>query len=120
MSSSTVNIEVSNFFPASGFANRFTFHGVTRLAVKLDFIAGLLLRRSSAREPVSFAGTSRGCEVLACVICSGPHHGHAANPNPGPSGTVLPNVDYGLHTGTDRLPRIKQLIEEIVRAASSI
>src|SRR5204863_1241360 len=33
--------KVANFFPVSGFLNRFTFHGATRLAVKLDFIAGL-------------------------------------------------------------------------------
>ncbi|HYV30556.1 MAG TPA: 4-hydroxyphenylacetate 3-hydroxylase N-terminal domain-containing protein, partial [Candidatus Binatia bacterium] len=32
--------KVANFFPVSGFLNRFTFHGGTRLAVKLDFIAG--------------------------------------------------------------------------------
>src|SRR5919109_720409 len=36
--------KVSNFFPASGFVNRFTLHGATRLAVKLDFMAGLLMK----------------------------------------------------------------------------
>src|SRR6185295_7387646 len=33
---------VQEFFPASGFVPRFTLHGLTRLCVKLDFIAGLL------------------------------------------------------------------------------
>ena len=35
--------KVNNFFPRSGFLPRFMFHGCTRLAVKLDFVAGLLL-----------------------------------------------------------------------------
>jgi 4-hydroxyphenylacetate 3-monooxygenase len=41
----------------------------------------------------------------------------AANPNPGPDGTVLPNVDYGSAyrvLAPTAYPRIKQLIEEIV------
>ena len=36
--------KVNNFFPRSGFLPRFMFQGCTRLAVKLDFIAGLLLK----------------------------------------------------------------------------
>ena len=36
--------KVNNFFPRSGFLPRFMFHGCIRLAVKLDFIAGLLLK----------------------------------------------------------------------------
>ena len=32
--------KASTFFPRSGFLPRFMFHGVTRLAVKLDFLAG--------------------------------------------------------------------------------
>ena len=36
--------KASAFFPRSGFLPRFTFQGCTRLAVKLDFLAGLLLK----------------------------------------------------------------------------
>ncbi len=36
--------KINEFFPTSGFIPRFTFHGCTRFAVKLDFIAGLLLK----------------------------------------------------------------------------
>ncbi len=35
--------KANNFFPRTGFLPRFVVHGCTRLAVKLDFIAGLLL-----------------------------------------------------------------------------
>ena len=40
--------KVNNFFPQSGFLPRFMFHGCTRLAVKLDFIAGLLLKATES------------------------------------------------------------------------
>ena len=34
----------NGFFPRSGFVHRFGLHGCTRLAVKLDFICGLLMK----------------------------------------------------------------------------
>src|SRR6185369_6762955 len=40
--------KVNNFFPRSGFLPRFMFQGCTRLAVKLDFLAGLLLKAVEA------------------------------------------------------------------------
>ena len=52
--------KVNNFFPRSGFLPRFMFHGCTRLAVKLDFIAGLLLKGGGGHRHQGFprsAGT---------------------------------------------------------------
>ena len=40
--------KINAFFPASGSSARFTLHGCTRFAVKLDFIAGLLLKAVEA------------------------------------------------------------------------
>ena len=40
--------KVNNFFPRSGFLPRFMFQGCTRLAVKMDFLAGLLLKAVEA------------------------------------------------------------------------
>ena len=40
--------KINAFFPQSGFLQRFTFQGCTRLAVKLDFIAGLLMKALDA------------------------------------------------------------------------
>ena len=40
--------KANNFFPQTGFLPRFVVHGCTRLAVKLDFIAGLLLKAVEA------------------------------------------------------------------------
>jgi 4-hydroxyphenylacetate 3-monooxygenase len=58
--------KVSNFFPASGFINRFTFHGATRLAVKLDFSAGLLMKAVECTGASQFRGVQAAVgEVLA-------------------------------------------------------
>src|SRR6266849_870997 len=48
--------KVNNFFPRSGFLPRFMFQGCTRLAVKLDFIAGLLLKAVEATGAKDFRG----------------------------------------------------------------
>ena len=58
--------KVNNFFPRSGFLPRFMFHGCTRLAVKLDFIAGLLLKSVEATGAKDFRGVQAQVgEVLA-------------------------------------------------------
>src|SRR5258708_37694292 len=44
----------NTFFQHSGFFPRAMLHGCTRLAVKLDFVTGLMLK---AAEPVGSAGT---------------------------------------------------------------
>jgi 4-hydroxyphenylacetate 3-monooxygenase len=43
--------KANTFFPRSGFIPRFTLHGCTRLAVKLDFLAGLILKAAEAIVP---------------------------------------------------------------------
>jgi 4-hydroxyphenylacetate 3-monooxygenase len=111
--------KVANFFPVSGFLNRFTFHGATRLAVKLDFIAGLFMKAVEATGSNQFRGVQAAVgEVLAWRHTFwGLTTAMATNPNPGPNGTVLPNVDYGVAyrvLAPTVYPRIKQLIEEIV------
>ena len=47
---------LKNFYPRSGFFNGFTMQGCTRLAVKLDFIAGLLFKAARATGVESFRG----------------------------------------------------------------
>ena len=43
--------KANNFFPRTGFLPRVVVHGCTRLAVKLDFISGLLLKATEASAP---------------------------------------------------------------------
>jgi 4-hydroxyphenylacetate 3-monooxygenase len=59
------NIEKANdFFPRSGFVNLFLFHGCTRLAVKLDFIAGLLLKSTESAGTNEFRGVQANVEEM--------------------------------------------------------
>ncbi len=114
------DVEKANgFFPASGFLNRFSFHGLTRLAVKLDFIVGLLLKA------VRGAGTDqfRGVQANVGEVIAWRHlfwamtDAMALNPSPGSNGTVLPNLNYGLAYrvfGTYGWPKVKEIIENIV------
>ena len=58
--------KVNNFFPRSGFLPRFMFHGCVRLSVKLDFIAGVLLKCVDATGSKDFRGVQAQVgEVLA-------------------------------------------------------
>src|SRR5262245_45530730 len=58
--------KVQLFTGRSGFPERFTFHGCTRLAVKLEFIAGLLAKAVEVTGVKDFRGVqSRLGEVLA-------------------------------------------------------
>lgn len=58
--------KINAFLPASGFGARFTMHGCTRLAVKLDFIAGLLSMALDATGVSAFRGPQTAVgEVIA-------------------------------------------------------
>jgi 4-hydroxyphenylacetate 3-monooxygenase len=48
--------KVNKLFPRTGFLPRFMFQGCTRLAVKFDFIAGLLLKGIEATGAKDFRG----------------------------------------------------------------
>jgi aromatic ring hydroxylase len=56
----------NNFFPRTGFLPRALLHGCTRLAVKLDFIAGLLLKATEMTGTRGFRGVEANLgEVIA-------------------------------------------------------
>jgi len=56
----------NNFFPRTGFLPRALLHGCTRLAVKLDFIAGLLLKATELTGTRGFRGVEANIgEVIA-------------------------------------------------------
>ena len=73
--------KVNTFFPRSGFLPRFMFQGCTRLAVKLDFLAGLLLKcgRGHRREGLPRrAGRGRRSAGVAQPVL-GPDRRHGAD-----------------------------------------
>jgi two-component FAD-dependent monooxygenase len=90
--------KVQLFSGQSGFMERFTFHGCTRLAVKLEFIAGLLAKALELTGTADFRGVqSRLGEVLAWRnLFWGLSDAAARNPTPWHNGAVLPNHEYGM------------------------
>jgi 4-hydroxyphenylacetate 3-monooxygenase len=114
--------KVNNFFPRSGFLPRFMFQGCTRLAVKLDFLAGLLLMAVDATGVKDFRGVQAQVgEVLAWRnLFWGLTDAMARAVMPWTEGYVLPNLDYGLAyrvMASLAYPKIKEIIENTLASA---
>src|SRR5260221_7501320 len=114
--------KVNNFFPRSGFLPRFMFQGCTRLSVKLDFLAGLLLKAVEATGAKDFRGVQAQVgEVLAWRNCFwGLTDAMARTTIPWTPGYVLPNLDYGLAyrvMASIAYPKIKEIIENSLASA---
>jgi 4-hydroxyphenylacetate 3-monooxygenase len=113
--------KVNAFFPASGFVPRFTLHGISRFAVKLDFIAGLFSMAVEATGSSTFRGVQAA--VGEALAWRNTFHGLAdamvKSPIPwqGTDGYNLPNMNYGLAyrvLAAMAYPKIKELIEQNV------
>jgi 4-hydroxyphenylacetate 3-monooxygenase len=114
--------KVNNFFPRSGFLPRFMFHGCVRLAVKLDFIAGLLLKGVDATGSKEFRGVQAQVgEVLAWRnLFWGLTDAMARTTTPWTPGYVLPNLEYGLSyrvAASVIYPRLKEIIQNTLASA---
>ncbi len=115
--------KANNFFPRTGFLPRFVLHGCTRLAVKLDFIAGLLLKAVEAAGTKDFRGVQANVgEVIAWRnLFWSLTEAMVRNPVPWLDGYVLPNYEAGSAyqvIATIAYSKIKYIIEQT--AASSL
>ncbi|GAA3325259.1 4-hydroxyphenylacetate 3-hydroxylase family protein [Paeniglutamicibacter sulfureus] len=111
--------QINGFMPQTGFIQRFTFQGCIRLAVKLDFIAGLLLKALEITGTQDFRGVqARAGEVIGWRnLFWGLVDGMMLNPDKGPNGSVLPKMEYGLAYRmfmAQGYPRVKEIIEQDV------
>jgi 4-hydroxyphenylacetate 3-monooxygenase len=111
--------KVQMFTGRSGFVERFTFHGCTRLAVKLEFIAGLLAKALELTGTQDFRGVQgRLGEVLAWRnLFWALSDASARNPIEWNNGALLPNPQYGLaYRWFMQLgyPRIREIIMQDV------
>jgi aromatic ring hydroxylase len=88
--------KVQLFGQRSGFFERSNFHGCTRLAVKLEFIAGLLAKAIEITGAKDFRGVqTRLAEVLAWRnLFWALSDAAARNPVQWKNGAVLPNTQY--------------------------
>ncbi len=55
------------FYASSGFYNRYNLHSLTRLAVKLEFVAGLMLRGTQASGTSEFRGVQAATGELIAM-----------------------------------------------------
>jgi 4-hydroxyphenylacetate 3-monooxygenase len=107
------------FYPRSGFVNGFTMQGCTRLAVKLDFIAGLLVKAARATGVEAFRGVQTqigeviGWRNLFWALSDA----MACNPETWVNGAVLPNirasVAYRLFA-TEAYPAVRSIVQKVI------
>jgi 4-hydroxyphenylacetate 3-monooxygenase len=114
--------KVNNFFPRSGFLPRFMFHGCTRLAVKMDFLAGLLLKAVDSTGVKDFRGVQAQVgEVLAFRnLFWGLTDAMARTPQPWTDGYVLPHLEYALSyrvMASIAATRIKEIIDNTLASS---
>jgi 4-hydroxyphenylacetate 3-monooxygenase len=107
------------FYPESGFFNNFTFQGCTRLAVKLDFISGLLYKalRSTGTDEFRGVQTQLGEVIAWRNLFWAISDAMAHNCQPWVDGAVLPNAQSGTAYrvfATEAYPRVKEIIMQIV------
>ena len=107
------------FFPGSGFIPRFTLHGCTRFAVKLDFLAGVLLK---AIEAIGIQD-QRSAQVQVGEVLAWRHmfwgltEAMTKTPDQWVNGALQPNTEYGLAyrvLAPVAYPRIKEIIEQTI------
>ena len=102
--------KANNFFPRTGFLPRFVVHGCTRLAVKLDFIAGLLLKAVEATGTKDFRGVQANVgEVIAWRnLFWALSEAMVRDPKPWIGDYVLPNIDPGQRLPDHRDDRLHE------------
>ncbi|MFC4626144.1 4-hydroxyphenylacetate 3-hydroxylase N-terminal domain-containing protein [Daeguia caeni] len=111
--------KILSFHPASGFMHGYCFQGCTRLAVKLDFLAGLLAKALRATGGDAF----RGNQAMLGEVVALRHKfwafsdAMARNPVRWKNGVCLPNQEAGLSYRafmSDAYPRVIDLIRRSV------
>lgn len=105
--------------PASAWIPRISFQGCARMAVKLDFISGLLLKAIEATGAKDFRGVQVNAgEVIAWRdMFWSLSEAQARHPEPGPGGSLVPNATAGraYRAFAPRAwSRIRELVQDLV------
>jgi 4-hydroxyphenylacetate 3-monooxygenase len=110
------------FFPQSGFLAGYQFQGCTRLAVKLEFMVGVIAKALRVAGSDEF----RGNQMLLGEVVAWRHlfwsltEAMAMNPTPWVDGAVLPNLQsgssYRVFAG-DAYGRVKEIVEKIIASS---
>ena len=111
--------KATGFYAASGFMNRYTLQSGTRLAVKFDFVCGLIARALEANGTSGFRGVKAqlgelmGWGNLMWALTSA----LALDPEEGPGGMAIPRLEYGVLVrlfGAMAWPKVEQVAGEIL------
>ncbi len=117
------DVERANaFYPASGFFNRYNLQAGTRLAVKLEFMTGLLARGLEMNGTSEFRGVQAALgEVVAWrTMLWTMTTAMAAEPQEGPGGSMIPRADYAATLrvfSTWSWPAVKEIFENVLGGA---
>jgi aromatic ring hydroxylase len=111
--------KANNFFPRTGFHPRAMFHGCTRLAVKFDFITGLLIKATEMTGTRAFRGVEANIgEVVALRnMLWAFSDAMATNAMPWAGGAVLPGIEPALAyqvLAPEAYVHVRTLIEKTV------
>jgi aromatic ring hydroxylase len=111
--------KANNFFPRTGFLPRALIHGCTRLAVKLDFITGLLIKATEITGARALRGVEANIgEVIAWRnMIWGLSDAMAKTADPWESGAILPGMEPAAAyqvLAPEAYSQIKNLIEKTV------
>ncbi len=114
--------KITTFYPRSGFLAGYQFQGCTRLAVKMDFICGILIKALRAAGSDEFRGNQAQLgEVIAWRnLFWALSDAMAHNPTEWVDGAMLPNVQNGTAYrvfATEAYPKVKSIIEKIVASS---
>jgi 4-hydroxyphenylacetate 3-monooxygenase len=114
--------KLKTFFPQSGFLAGYQFQGCTRLAVKLDFLVGIIAKALRTTGADGFRGNQAMLgEVIAWRnLFWALTDAMAAEPTPWVDGAVLPNLhsgsSYRVFAG-EAYGRVKEIVEKIIASA---
>jgi aromatic ring hydroxylase len=114
--------KATGFYAQSGFMPRYTLQSGTRLAIKLEFLCGLLARGLKANGTSEFRGVQAklgeliGWRNLIWGITSTLCH----ETQPGPGGSVVPALEYATLIrlfGTQAFPKAREIFTELLGGA---
>jgi len=114
--------KIKIFYQRSGFLNNYQFQGCTRLAVKLDFLVGVIAKALRATGADEFRGNQAMLgEIIAWRnLFWAISDAMAMNPVPWIGDTVLPNAQsgasYRVFAG-DAYSRVKEIVNKIIASA---
>lgn len=111
--------KATGFYAASGFMPRYTLQSGTRLAVKLDFICGVIAEALEANGTDRFRGVQAklgelmGWGSLMWALTSA----LALDPEEGPGGMAIPKLEFAVLVrlfGSMAWPKVEELVGEVL------